>query len=143
VEKNVSSRIYIDTVYVVALINQRDQYHKRASALADQFEGHPLLVTDAGLLEMGNALARNYKKEAVEVIKYFLTSDEVKIVHLTPQLFNQAFAEYEKSRDKEWGLKEWGLIDCVSFVVMRQEGVHQALTFDHHFEQAGFQALLG
>ncbi|MGH7451020.1 MAG: type II toxin-antitoxin system VapC family toxin [bacterium] len=124
-------------MYVVALINQRDQYHKKASELADQFEGYPLLVTDAALLEIGNALARNYKKEAVKVIEQFLASDEVKIVHLTPQLFDQAFAEYKKYQDKEWGL-----IDCVSFVVMRQEGVRQALTFDHHFEQAGFQALL-
>jgi predicted nucleic acid-binding protein len=61
----------------------------------------------------------------------------VKIVQLTRQLFDQAFAEYKKNQDKEWGL-----IDCVSFVVMRQEGIQQALTFDHHFEQAGFQALL-
>jgi predicted nucleic acid-binding protein len=119
------------------LINQRDQYHEKASKLADQFEGHPLLVTDAVLLEIGNALARNYKKEAIEVIEYFFASDEVKVVHLTPQLFDQAFAEYKKYQDKEWSL-----IDCVSFVVMRQEGVRHALTFDHHFEQAGFQVLL-
>ena len=132
-----SSRIFIDTLYVAALINQRDQYHQKASALADQFEDYPLLVTDAVLLEIGNALSRYYKKEAVDVIEYFVASAEVKIIHLTPQLFEQAFAEYKKYQDKEWGL-----IDCVSFIVMRQEGVHQALTFDHHFEQAGFQALL-
>ena len=132
-----SSRIFVDTLFVVAQINQRDQYHEMASALADQFEGYPLLVTDAVLLEIGNALARGFKKEAVEVIENFLTAEEVKVVRLTPQLFEQAFAEYKKFQDKEWGL-----IDCVSFVVMRQEGVSQVLTFDHHFEQAGFQILM-
>ena len=132
-----SIRIFVDTLFVVAQINQRDQYHETASELADQYEGYPLLVTDAVLLEIGNALARNYRKEAGEVIENFLTSEEVKVVHLTPQLFDRAFAEYKKYDDKEWGM-----IDCISFVVMRQEGVSQALTFDHHFEQAGFQILM-
>ena len=132
-----SIRIFIDTLFVVAQINQRDQYHEKASELAEQYEGYPLLVTDAVLLEIGNALSRNYKKEAVEVIENFLKSDEVKVIHLTPQLFDKAFEEYKKYDDKEWGV-----IDCISFVVMRQEGVSQALTFDHHFEQAGFQILM-
>jgi predicted nucleic acid-binding protein len=38
--------------------------------------------------------------------------------------------------------KGWSLTDCISFVVMRQQGITQALTGDHHFEQAGFTALL-
>ena len=38
--------------------------------------------------------------------------------------------------------KEWTLTDCISFVVMQREGITDALTADHHFEQAGFVALL-
>jgi predicted nucleic acid-binding protein len=38
--------------------------------------------------------------------------------------------------------KDWSLTDCISFVVMRREGMTDALTADHHFEQAGFVALL-
>jgi hypothetical protein len=38
--------------------------------------------------------------------------------------------------------KEWSLTDCISFVVMTQEGIFDALTGDRHFEQAGFVALL-
>lgn len=132
-----SSRVFVDTLFVVAQINQRDQYHVKAAELALEFEGYPLLVTDAVLLEIGNALAKSYREEAAAVIENFLTSREVKIVRLTPELFDLAFAEYKKHRDKEWGM-----IDCTSFIVMRQENVHQALTFDHHFEQAGFEVLM-
>jgi uncharacterized protein len=38
--------------------------------------------------------------------------------------------------------KAWGLVDCIPFVAMREVGIHQALTFDQHFVQAGFQALM-
>jgi predicted nucleic acid-binding protein len=38
--------------------------------------------------------------------------------------------------------KDWSVTDCVSFVVMEQHGMKEALTADHHFAQAGFHALL-
>lgn len=131
------NRIFVDTGFVIGLINQRDQYHQQASELANRFEGYPLLVTDAVLLEIGNALVRNYKKEVIEIIEQFFDSDEVEVVRLTPQLFDQAFALYKMYEDKQWGL-----VDCISFAVMREAGVSQALTFDRHFVQAGFQVLM-
>lgn len=95
-----SNKIFVDTLFVVALINQRDQYHEQASELADRLQNYPLLTTDAVLLEIGNALARNYKDEAVEIIEEFFASDEVEIVRLTPQLFEQAFTLYKTHQDK-------------------------------------------
>jgi uncharacterized protein len=133
----VPNRIFIDTLFVVALINPRDQHHDKATELAAKYEDHPFLISDAVLLEIGNGLARNYKQEAIEVIEGFLDSGEVEIVRLTPELFERAFDLYKKYKDKDWGL-----IDCISFIVMTQAGVSQALTFDQHFEQAGFEALM-
>jgi predicted nucleic acid-binding protein len=133
----VLTRIFIDTLFVIALINRRDQYHQQALDLAAQFEGHPLLVTDAVLLEIENALARSYKQEAVAIIEQFFAAEEVEVVHLTPHLFTQGFTLYKSHHDKAWGL-----VDCISFIVMREAGVTQALTFDQHFVQAGFQALM-
>jgi predicted nucleic acid-binding protein len=133
----VPNRIFIDTLFVVALINPRDQYHAKATELAAKYENYPFLVSDAVLLEIGNGLARSYKQEAIEVIEDFFGSEEVEIVRLTPELFERAFDLYKKYKDKDWGL-----IDCISFVVMKDAGVNQALTFDQHFEQAGFEALM-
>lgn len=130
-------RIFVDTLFVIALINQRDQYHQQATELAEALAGYPLLITDAVLLEIGNGLSRNYKQEAVQIIKQFLAADEVEVIHLNPELFEQAFDLYQTHQDKAWGL-----VDCISFVVMRESGVSRALTFDRHFKQAGFQALM-
>ncbi len=132
-----SKIIFIDTLFVVALINQRDQYHARAAELAERYDGERFLVTDAVLVEIGNALARNFKRQAVEVIEHFLSSEDVEVVRLSLGLFAEAFALYRSHEDKEWGMT-----DCLSFVVMRHAGVKEALTFDQHFVQAGFKALM-
>jgi uncharacterized protein len=121
VVKRVSNKIFVDTLFVVALINQRDQYHQKAYELAEKLDRYSLLTTDAVLLEIGNALARSYKDESVEIIEHFFSSDEVEIVRITPQLFEQAFTLYKTYQDKAWGL-----VDCISFVVMKQAEVSQA-----------------
>jgi predicted nucleic acid-binding protein len=63
-ERNVSNRIFIDTLFVIALINRQDPYHQQALDLAEQFEGDPLLVTDAALLEIENERVRNGERQA-------------------------------------------------------------------------------
>jgi len=133
----VPEQFLVDTAFVLALVNERDQYHERAQELADLFEGQKLLITDAVLLEIGNALARGFKAQAIEIISYFIESEDVELLHYSSQVFDKAFVMYKKYSDKEWSL-----VDCISFVVMREQGIKQALTFDRHFEQAGFAVIM-
>jgi hypothetical protein len=128
---------FVDTSFVVALVNKNDQHHLGALEIASEFERRSLITTDAVLLEIGNALARNFRAASIQVIDDFLTSSEIQIVNLYPDLFQRAFSLYRAHLDKTWGL-----IDCVSFVVMRDADVLDSLTADKHFEQAGFRALL-
>lgn len=130
-------KVFIDTLFVIALVNPRDQYHAQAVTLADAYEHLPLVITDAVLLEIGNALAKNFKTQAVAIIEQFLSAEEVEVARLTPELFGQALELYTNYQDKAWGL-----VDCISFTIMRQEGIIDALTFDQHFIQAGFRALM-
>ena len=131
------NKIFIDTLFVIAFVNPNDQYHKKACSLAQEYEKQHLVVTDVVLLEIGNGLSKNFKRQAIEIIEDFISSDDVEVVHLNPDLFQTGFGLYKKYKDKEWGL-----IDCISFTVMRQKKITKALTFDHHFTQAGFQALM-
>jgi uncharacterized protein len=64
-------------------------------------------------------------------------SPHVDIVHVDPTLDAQAWQLFTERPDKGWSL-----VDCASFVVMRQRGILEAFTTDHHFEQAGFVCLL-
>ena len=89
------------------------------------------------LLEIGNALARTFKAEAIRPIDHFLSAPDIDLVRLTLELFDEGYSLYRTHRDKEWGL-----VDCISFAVMRNAGVEEALTFDQHFVQAGFRALM-
>ncbi len=61
----------------------------------------------------------------------------MEVVPLTPELFDRGFALFRSRPDKEWGL-----VDCISFTLMRERGLRTALTADIHFQQAGFRALL-
>ena len=58
------------------------------------------------------------------------------VVGLDPKVQQAGFDLYESRLDKDWSLT-----DCVSFAVMTQRGLTEALTADHHFEQAGFRAM--
>lgn len=121
----------------MAHVNTRDENHDRAVELAEEYNGQSLVTTDAVLLEVGNALARQYRQDAIALIENFQTSPEIEIVRLDPEVFEQAFDLFRFHSDKTWGL-----VDCVSFIVMRQYGITDALTCDQHFVQAGFRALM-
>lgn len=129
--------IFVDTQFVVAIANERDQQHECAKDLAKSCVGSRFVVTEPILLEIGNALARKFKDYAIHTIDQFLETKDIELVRLTPELFEAGYSLYKSHRDKEWGL-----VDCISFVVMRRAGIEEALTFDQHFVQAGFRALM-
>jgi predicted nucleic acid-binding protein len=86
-------------------------------------------------LKLATLCPETSKQESVAIIEEFLTSDDVQVIHLHPTLFRKAFDLYKSQSDKAWGL-----IDCVSFVIMI--GITDALSTDKHFEQAGFNVLI-
>ena len=128
---------FIDTCFITALVSERDELHAKAIELSETYRGQRFLLTDAVLLEAGNALAKKYRDEVIEIIDGFQNSADVEIARLDPEVFESGFNLFKQHRDKFWGL-----VDGISFVVMRERGVNEALTFDQHFVQAGFRALM-
>lgn len=128
--------LLIDSAYVIALVNRRDRYHTEAKALVRRYNNRKFIVTDAILFEIGNALAHNFRKAAGDIFDTFINSSEVEIEHTTPRQLENAVTLYKQMADKRWSL-----VDCLSFTVMRERGIIDALTPDHHFTQAGFNIL--
>jgi len=134
------NKIFLDAAYAIALSAVSDQYHKKAEILARQLETKAIqmITTRAVILEIGNALARlHYRAGAIELLDSLEEDPNVKIVALSEELYDRAVELYRQRPDKEWGLT-----DCVSFIVMQDYGITEALTTDEHFNQAGFRSLL-
>lgn len=131
------NQLFVDTSFVIGLINDKDQYHAKAVSFSHEFNNAPLITTDAVLFEVGNALAKDFKQEATKIIKILRESVNAEVIPIDQDLFDKAFEFYQKYKDKTWGL-----VDCISFVVMRERNLTDALTSDKHFVQAGFNALM-
>lgn len=134
------NKFFIDAAYTVALSVVTDKYHQKADILAKQIETEaiPLITTRAVILEIGNAMARlRYRDAAIELLDALEEDPNIKIIPLSEELYNRAMELYRQRPDKEWGIT-----DCISFVVMQDYELTEALTTDEHFKQAGFKALL-
>ncbi|EDN68437.1 conserved hypothetical protein [Beggiatoa sp. PS] len=134
------NKVFLDTAFVIALISQTDKYHQVALQLSEQLtlSRTQIVTTRAIIFEIGNALSKQqYRTKAIHFLKLLESDPQIEIVPITEELYVKAFNLFSSHHDKSWGL-----VDCLSFVVMRQRDIISALTTDHHFQQAGFRALL-
>ena len=134
------TEVFLDASYAIALAVPSDRMHDRAMVVAAELRGQVtrIVTTRAVLLEIGNFLAkRRYRSAASRILLQAEMDRTLDILPLSDDLYARALALYRMHDDKEWGLT-----DCVSFVVMRERGLTHALTADEHFRQAGFVPML-
>ncbi|MBF0101779.1 MAG: type II toxin-antitoxin system VapC family toxin [Desulfobacterales bacterium] len=139
-KSNTKVEVFLDASYAIALSVWRDSHHERAIALADELETNQtrMVTTRAVMLEIGNALSKQrYRSASIELLRSIQEDPNITIVPLTLYHYTQAFQLYCERPDKEWGMT-----DCISFIIMRNRKIMDALTTDEHFQQAGFRALL-
>ena len=129
--------VFADTAFFLALINPRDQYHERAAELNAAIESS-LLTTAWVLLELANALSASRSRlRFSQVMNGLRAAPNVEIIAPDAALFERGCQLYIDRTDKQWSLT-----DCISFVVMKERDLTDALTADHHFAQAGFRPLM-
>ena len=128
---------FADSTFYVALLISRDHLHLKAKQLAQAWAG-PVVRTEYVLLEVANHLCGSTRRERFgELLRYLRADLNTEIVHSTHELWERGAHLHLRRADKEWSLT-----DCISFVIMEERELSEALTADHHFEQAGFRVLL-
>ena len=128
---------FADTFFFLAWWNRRDLAHDRVQEFVGEYSGR-LLTTRWVLMEVADAFASSRMRREVRGLFAEIESDEqITIVESADSLYRRGLDLYDARPDKEWSLT-----DCISFVVMRDEGLTEALTGDGHFKQAGFKAML-
>jgi predicted nucleic acid-binding protein len=129
--------VFADTFFYLARVNRADPAHQRAQRWISQHR--VLQVTTAWVItELGDALRKpEWRGSFTQLNINLQLAANVTIIPPSVELLEKGIAFFNRHADKEWPLT-----DCISFVVMQDLGLTDALTADHHFEQAGFKALL-
>lgn len=134
-------KVFVDTSAWIALINPVDTLAIQAKQIMARLsqQKNILVTTEFVLLEVADALCKsNLRQKTYAYINGIRQIPDIQeIISFDQSLLDEGWNLYHQYSDKDWGLT-----DCISFVVMRREGITQAFTSDKHFEQAGFVKLM-
>ncbi len=128
-------RVFLDTGYLYARIDARDQWHTDAERAAGTDEDS---VTSSLVVNETVTLLQNRRmfSRALDFLHRIRNHPDVRVIHVDPVLQAEAWALYGK-----WGASGATVVDCSSFAIMRSMGIRKAFTFDEHFRAAGFEIL--
>ena len=132
--------IFADSSGWLGLVNTTDSFHEKATRIYDSkyAEGCNFITHQGILLEVGNSLSGlRFRQSAVGLKNKLEKSHRVEVRQLDDELYEAGWQLYAERTDKNWGI-----VECISFVLMERLNISEALTADKHFEQAGFIKLL-
>lgn len=128
--------VFVDIIYFNAALSPDDAAHELAIDFAREFAG-PMLTTAWVLIEVADGMAAPVNRAVfIQLLADLRADPQFTILPPDEELFEKGLELYAYRLDKGWSLT-----DCISFVVMQRADITDALTGDHHFEQAGFRAL--
>jgi uncharacterized protein len=133
-------RVFVDTCYLIAMINPKDDCHKRAQEVSEALGTFTWVTSEMVLTELLNFFSgrgKDLRKASLDIVDALRSDLNIIIVSQTGEQFEYALQHYRQRMDKEYSLT-----DCASMLIMQEKGMQDILTHDHHFQQAGFSALL-
>jgi predicted nucleic acid-binding protein len=132
--------VFADTGYWVALLNPRDDLHNKAINLSKALQPAHIVTSEMVLTEVLNDFSSRgeyFRQAAANLIRNLYRHPNTTIIPQTSIQFQAALTLYEQRADKEWSQT-----DCVSFKIMEEQIIAEALAYDRHFVQAGYTALM-
>ena len=132
--------VFADTGYWIAISNPHDTLYDRARQVSRSLPSKRIITSEMVFAEFLNDFGQRgefLRTLAARLVQRSRDDANVVVVSQTSRQFREALTKYETRRDKAWSLT-----DCASFGIMERYRLTAALSYDRHFEQAGFAALL-
>lgn len=132
--------VFANTFFWVALTDNRDRFYPLARKLAADLRFTPLFTSEIVLIDLVNFFSEygpHFRRAAVNRTREILESSQVTVVEMTNSRFLAVITLHSQRPDKSYSLT-----DCISMQMMRELGIFEILTHDHHFAQEGFVALM-
>jgi len=136
------NKLFVDTSGWASLADVSEPFYQKAKEIyAVAMQNRQRLVTTnyilAELVALMTSPMRFHRPRIIEFINGIKESPFFDVIYITQDLDERAWELLSNRTDKKWSL-----VDCSSFIVMQENNITEALTTDHHFEQAGFVRLL-
>lgn len=132
------AELFIDTSFLIAALDPADRHHREAIELKEVLATAPPFTTNHVVGECWTFARRRYgHSAALKLVDALRRSDRYRIVHASKEA-EQAALEWLRTHDE----REYSFVDAVSFEVMREYRILDALAFDNDFHAAGFRTLV-
>jgi predicted nucleic acid-binding protein len=132
--------VFADADYWIALLNPREKLQSKAREVSSRLGSVRIITTEMVLTEVLNGFSNRgeqLRKGAADLVGRLRQNPNITIMPQTSIQFEEARSLYAERGDQAWSLT-----DCASFQAMQNQKITEALTYDKHFVQAGFKALL-
>nr|HET6901859.1 hypothetical protein [Ktedonobacteraceae bacterium] len=134
--------LFIDTSGWIEVFGKNEPLHDKATEIFTRAlkVRRPIVTTNYIINEYlgrDGKRCRLSREDLLNVVDYISHSPIIEVVHIGEKSHSVALLLLRNRLDKEWSL-----VDATSFNLMNERGIQEALTTDHHFEQAKFIKLL-
>ena len=134
--------LFIDTSGWIEIFGKNEPLHNKAIEIFAHAlrTRRPIMTTNYIVNEFLGTDGKRCRLSRVDwlaAVDRISHSPDIEVVHIGEKSHGLAIALLHRRLDKQWSL-----VNATSFNIMNQHGIHEALTTDHHFEQAGFIKLL-
>ncbi len=133
-------QVFADTFFFVALLDRSDDWHERARIASLMLEDTVVVTSDAVMVEFVNFFSNHnaaIRQRVVKRVHLILEVPEFHVLPMTRSAMLSGLSLHASRSDKGYSLT-----DCISMQMMRELGLFDILTHDHHFAQEGFVPLL-
>lgn len=130
--------VFVDTSGWAYLLDRSSELHRDVSSMYQQILSQQRsFVTSnyiiAELVALLTSRSRISRQQLIKFIDALKLAPHIEILNVDPDMDAASWTLLKRYSDKEWSL-----VDASSFVIMKQHGITEAITTDHHFTQAGF-----